>query len=78
MSLIHKNFQRGKIICVIHLVGPKDQLINLKLFFVEYPVRAISVAVLTKDPGTHCFLTGTQWFWTGTHDFSQDESQYSP
>ena len=53
---MHKNPQRGKIICVIHLVGRKDRLINLKLFFVEYPVHAISVAVLTKDPGIHCFL----------------------
>ena len=25
------------------------------------------------------FITaGTQWFWTGTRDFSQDESQDSP
>ena len=24
------------------------------------------------------FLTGTHWLWTGTHDFSQDESQVSP
>ena len=23
-------------------------------------------------------LPGTQWFWTGTYDFSQDESQDSP
>ena len=22
-------------------------------------------------------FTGTQWFWTGTHDFSQDESKDS-
>ena len=42
-----KNPQRHKIIYVIHLIGCKDQLINLKLFFVEYPVCAISVAVLT-------------------------------
>ena len=21
------------------------------------------------------FLHGTHWFWTGTHDFSQDESE---
>ena len=53
---MHKNPQRNKIVCVIHLVGRKDRLINLKLFFVEYPVCVISVAVLTKDPGTHCFL----------------------
>ena len=24
------------------------------------------------------FLTGTHWFWTGTHDFSQDEFHDSP
>ena len=72
-SQIQKNPQRHKIIYVIHLIGCKDQLINLKLFSVGYPVRAISVAVLTKDPGTH-------WFWTGTQDFhfSQEESQDSP
>ena len=54
-----KKITRHKIIYVIHLIGCKEQLINLKLFSVEYPVRAISMAVLTKDPGTH-------WFWTGT------------
>ena len=26
---------------------------------------------------TSFFFTGTLWFWTGTHDFSQDESQDS-
>ena len=26
---------------------------------------------------TWLFLTGTHWFWTETHDFSQDESKDS-
>ena len=26
---------------------------------------------------TSLFLTGTHWFWTETHDFSQDESKDS-
>ena len=35
--------------------------------------------VVTKDLVNHCFfLTGTQCFWTGTRDFSQDEFQDSP
>ena len=34
--------------------------------------------MVTKDHGTHCFLNWTQCLWTGTHDFSQDESQDSP
>ena len=32
---------------------------------------------LLKGPSTY-FLTGTHWFWTGTHNFSRDESQESP
>ena len=48
MSLTHKNFQRRKIICGMHPVGRsrKDRVIDLKMFFLEYPVCMISVAVL--------------------------------
>ena len=45
-SLTHENPKRRKIICVMGPVGRKDRLINLKMFFVEYPVCVISVAVL--------------------------------
>ena len=45
-SLTHKNLKRRKIICGMGPVGRKDRLINLKMFFVEYPVCVISVAVL--------------------------------
>ena len=45
-SLTHKNPKRRKIICGMGPVGRKDRLINLKMFFVEYPVCVISVAVL--------------------------------
>ena len=34
------------IICGMHPVGRKDQLIDLKMFLVEYPVSVISVAIL--------------------------------
>ena len=48
VSLTHKNFQRRKIICGMHPVGRsrKDRVIDLKMFFLEYPVCMISVAVL--------------------------------
>ena len=45
-SLTRKNPKRRKIICGMGPVGRKDRLINLKMFFVEYPVCVISVAVL--------------------------------
>ena len=45
-SLTHKNPKRRKIICGMGPVGRKDRLINFKMFFVEYPVCVISVAVL--------------------------------
>ena len=47
VSLTHKNFQRRKIICGMHPAGRsrKDRVIDLKIFFLEYPVCMISVAV---------------------------------
>ena len=44
---MHKNRQRRKII--MHGMCPiqhKDRSIDLKMFFVEYPVHVISVAVI--------------------------------
>ena len=41
----------------MHPVGRKDQLINLKMFFVEYPVCVISVAVLVAVVKQHLFLS---------------------
>ena len=41
-----KNSQRLKIICGMRSVGREGRSIDLKMFFVEHPVRVISVAVL--------------------------------
>ena len=41
----------------MHPVGRKDQLINLKMFFVEHPVCVISVAVLVAVVKQHLFLS---------------------
>ena len=41
----------------MHPVGGKDQLIDLKMFFVEYPVYMISVAVLVAVVKQHYFLS---------------------
>ena len=43
---MHKNSQRRKIVCSMLPVGQKEQLIDLKMFFVECLVCVISVAVL--------------------------------
>ena len=50
VSLTHKNFQRRKIICGMHPAGRsrKDRVIDLKMFFLEYPVCMISVAVVKR------------------------------
>ena len=45
-SLTHKNPKRRKIICGMGPVGRKDRLINLKMFFVEYRVCVLTVAVV--------------------------------
>ena len=44
-SLMHKNPPKCTNLYGIRL-GRKDQLIDLKMFFVGYPVRVISVAIL--------------------------------
>ena len=84
------------VISVAVLVAFAKRILFLLVFVVLYNRRSIFIiqltviqsfgvclqinCVVTKDPGTHCFLflTGTQWSLTGTHDFSQDESQDGP
>ena len=51
----HKNPHRSKKICGMCPVGWKDRLIDLKMFFVEYPVCVISVAVLVAVVKQHLF-----------------------
>ena len=79
------------VISVAVLVAFVKRFLFLLVFVVLYNRRSIFInsvncntefwsqinCVVTKDPGTHCFLflTGTQWSLTGTHDFSQGESQ---
>lgn len=46
VSLMHKNSLRCKIIHGIRSVGRKDRSTDLKMCL-EYPVRVISVAVIT-------------------------------
>ena len=45
-SLTHKQHQRCKIIHSMRPMVRKGRSIDVNLFFVEYPVQAISVAVL--------------------------------
>jgi len=44
--LTHEIPQRREIICGMRPLRRKDRLIDLKMFFVEYSVSVISVAVL--------------------------------
>ena len=41
-----KKKPKHKIICVMRPTGRKDRLIDLKMFFLEYNVCVISVAVV--------------------------------
>ena len=53
------------------------------LFFSKTVIKSFGVClqincVVTKDPGTHCFLNRDLMALDWTHDFSQDKSQDSP
>ena len=45
-SLTHKHSQRLKIIRGVRYVGREGRSMDLRMIFVEYPVRVISVADL--------------------------------
>ena len=55
-TLTDKNPQRRKIICGMRSIGRKDRSIDLKSFFLEYPVSVISVAVLVAVVKRRLFI----------------------
>ena len=48
-----------------------ESVFRLNVWLHEGPGPAFSIS-------DSFFLTGTHWLWTGTRDFSQDDSQDSP